>query len=249
MDDTRKPKQAALKFTVKERGIGWLEWKEPEYSVNKLSLKVLREWEQLLPKLEKTSLKVLVLISRKERSFIAGADLRELRDMKSKEELASLLDRSGKIFCRFEALKAIKIAAVHGACLGGGLELALICDYRLVTDSPQTRFGFPEVKLGLIPGLGGTFLLPRKVGLKTGLNMILSGHIIPSEKALQLGIVEETVPKVLLEKRAQELARQEVEDEKLPQPSRKKNRQAGKKTLMESFLFRSLIFYQAREFC
>ena len=242
----RKLEQVALKFIVKEKGIGWLEWEEPEYPVNVLSRRVLKELENLLPEVEKASLKVLVLISRKSKGFIAGADLRELGDVKSKEELSPLLEKAHEIFLRFEALPAIKLAVIHGACLGGGLELALICNYRLASSSPETCFGLPEVNLGLIPGFGGTFRLPQKIGLKAGLDMILSGRNVSAKTALWLGLVEEVVPLVLLKKRAEELAQKVIRGEKLLHSFQKNKGRNWKKALAENFLFRPLVFYWAK---
>ena len=235
-----------LRWSIDKNGIGWLEWKETESSVNVLSTKALQELESLLPDLEKSSIKVLILISKNPGTFLAGADLRELQATASKEILSQYLDRVHDVFNRFEALPATKIAAIHGACLGGGLELVLTCDYRLASDSSSTRFGLPEVKLGLIPGFGGCFRLPRRVGLKSGLEMILSGRIFPGKAVLGKGLLDEVVPSSLLEKRVADFAHQVIRGERKTHPSQKFEPKKWKSGLQEKFLFRPLIFFKAR---
>lgn len=242
----KNSEKKVLSWNIDKHGIGWMEWDETEHSVNVLSPKVLRELESLLPVLEKSSLKVLILISRNSKSFMAGADLRELRNIPSRETLSQYLDRAHDIFNRFEALPATKIAAIHGACLGGGLELALTCDYRLASDSSSTCFGLPEVRLGLIPGFGGCFRLPGRLGLKNGLEMILSGRTFPAKVVLKKGLLDEVMPSSLLEKRAASLAQQIIKGEKSPRPSQKFKSKSWKGILQERLLFRSFIFLIAR---
>ena len=231
-----------LKYSINERGIGRLEWNDPESDLNMLSSKALKELKELLPELEKNSVKVLVLVLKN----LAGADLRELKDI-SQEVFARQLDEAHEIFNRFESLKATKIAVLKGVCLGGGLELALTCDYRLAANSPKTRFGLPEVQLGLIPGLGGCFRLPRRVGLKAGLEMILSGKTFPAKFALDVGLVDEKMPDPLLEEQAMVLACQVIKGEKEAHPSQKFKPNSWKKFLLEGFLFRSFIFFLAKK--
>ena len=235
-----------LRLSIDKHGIGWMEWNETEHSVNVLSTKVLKELESLLPALKRSSLKALILISKNSKSFIAGADLRELQNIQSREILSQYLDRAHDIFNRFEALPATKIAVIHGACLGGGLELALTCDYRLASDSSSTRFGLPEVKLGLIPGFGGCFRLPRRLGLKNGLEMILSGRILPAKVVLKKGLLDEVIPFSILEKRGAAFAHQVIKGEKQVRPSQKFKSKNWKSILQERVLFRSLIFLMAR---
>src|SRR6185436_8955962 len=90
------------------------------------------------------------------------------------------------------------VAAIHGACLGGGLELALACDYRIATDHPKTMLGLPEIQLGLLPGAGGCQRLPRLIGVRAALDIILAGKSEPASKAYRLGIVDELVPPSIL---------------------------------------------------
>ena len=243
----KSSEKTALKYKVNDKDIGWLEWNETEHSVNVLSSKVLKELENLLPDLESNPPKILMLISKNPKSFIAGADLRELRNISFKEKLSAYLDKAHKIFGRFEILPSTKIAAIQGACLGGGLEFILTCDYRLASDSPETRFGLPEVKLGLIPGLGGCFRLPRRMGLKAGLEMILSGKTFPPKVALKKGLLDEVVPSCLLEKRAVDLAYQVIRGEKATYPSQKFKPRGWKNVLIEKFLVRWFIFFKSKK--
>lgn len=239
--------EKALQYGVDDNDVGWLEWNETEHSVNVLSSKVLKELENLLPHLENNSPKALILVSKNPKSFIAGVNVEELKNISSKEEFSQYLGKAHRIFSRLKALKATKIAAIHGACLGGGLELVLLCDYRLASDSPETRLGLPEVKLGLIPGLGGCFRLPKRVGLRIGLEMILSGKIISAKHALDVGLVDKVFPPSLLEKQAATLAHQVIKGERAQYPSQKFNPAGWEEILIESFLVRPFIFFKARK--
>ena len=214
-----------------------MDWDDPAGPLNVLSQKALAEWENLLPVLEKSYLKALVFVSRKP---LAGMDLKGWEGFKTKEGMGRFLDRAGGVFQRMKALKAVKIAVIHKTCLGAGLELALLCDRLLTSDSPEIRLGLPEVRLGLIPALGGTFHLPRRVGMKTGLNMILTGKTLPPREALQTGLVDEIIPAEILEKKAEEALKGNV-----PAPCLGKKAQGFTEGLTESFLGRSLLFLQA----
>src|SRR5690606_39803882 len=108
------------------------------------------------------------------------------------------------IFNSFEDLPMPTIAAVHGACMGGGCELILTCDYRICSDAKETRIGLPETQLGIIPGFGGCVRLPRVVGLQSALDIILAGKAVDGRKAKKLGLVDECIPKELMEERVDE---------------------------------------------
>src|SRR5205807_3659487 len=112
--------------------------------------------------------------------------------------------------------------AIHGACLGGGLETALACRYRICTDHPRTVLALPEVQLGLIPGMGGTQRLPRRVGLQAALDMILTGRNVRAKRALQLGLVDEMVHPAILGQTALARARELADGthQPIPRPSR-----------------------------
>src|SRR5207302_5723930 len=111
------------------------------------------------------------------------------------------------LLTRLEKLRVPVVAAIHGACLGGGLETALACRYRVCTDHPKTSLALPEVQLGLIPGMGGTQRLPRLVGLQAALDMILTGRSVRAKRALQMGLVDEMVHPAILREIAIDRAR------------------------------------------
>jgi len=127
---------------------------------------------------------------------------------------------------RMAAVKKPSVAAIHGDCLGGGLEVALSCDARVVADSPKTKLGLPEVMLGLLPGAGGTQRLPALVGLPAALDMMLTGKNIRPKKALKMGLVDDVVPPNRLVPLAKDLARRLVAG-KGPVRSKKKKKMRG----------------------
>ncbi len=171
----------------------------PDHPVNTLGVELVDEFENAFRRVdEDTLIQALVLISGKRDGFIAGADIEQFVELRSAAD-AERLSRTGQdLLNRMEALRVPVVAAIHGACLGGGLEVALACRYRVGTDHPQTTFAAPEVQLGLIPGMGGTQRLPRRVGLQAALDMILTGKTIRARRALQMGLVDELVhPSIL----------------------------------------------------
>jgi 3-hydroxyacyl-CoA dehydrogenase / enoyl-CoA hydratase / 3-hydroxybutyryl-CoA epimerase len=148
----------------------------------------------------------VVFTSGKKDSFIAGAKLDFVQTFKSAAD-ATAVSKSGQAgFDRLDAFEKPVVAAIHGACLGGGLEWALACDYRLVTDGPKTQLGLPEVQLGLIPGAGGTQRLPRLIGAQAALDLILTGRSLKAKKALKLGVVDEVCPAPILRQVAKQRA-------------------------------------------
>ena len=168
-------------------------------AVNTLSLDLVADFDNVFQRVDDdTLIRAIVLISGKPDGFIAGADIEQFLDIRSATE-AERVSRTGQdLLDRVDALRVPVVAAIHGACLGGGLEVALACHYRVCTDHPKTTFAAPEVQLGLIPGMGGTQRLPRKVGLQAALDMILTGRTIRARRALQMGLVDEMVhPSIL----------------------------------------------------
>ena len=169
----------------------------PEKKVNTLSQGVLRELAGLVGQLEqRTDLRGLLLRSGKPGQFIAGADLNDLAALAfiTKEQGAGALNAGHAIFSRLSRLPFPTVALIDGNCLGGGTELALSMDDRLVAATPQTQVGLPEVKLGLIPGWGGTQRLPRLIGLNPAIEMITTGESASAEKAVALGLAFDVVP-------------------------------------------------------
>jgi 3-hydroxyacyl-CoA dehydrogenase/enoyl-CoA hydratase/3-hydroxybutyryl-CoA epimerase len=236
-------------------GVATLFLDVPGAPVNTLSAQVGGELATILDLLERDpAVRAIVFASGKKDGFVAGAKIEMLRDAATAEE-AERLSREGQAgFDRLERYPKPVVAAIHGACLGGGLEWALACHYRIATSDPKTQLGLPEVQLGVIPGAGGTQRLPRLVGIATALDMILAGKSVPARKALKIGLVDEAIPApVLLQvarQRAAALAAGELRRER---PDAVKSLQKGglaavqKMALEETFLGREVLFRQARK--
>ncbi len=194
--------------TAVEDGVAVVSFDLPGEPVNKLSNSVKVEFEALLIRLrDDDEVKAVVLISGKPDTFIAGADIEEFTALTTQAEAERLSFEGQEMVSRVEALPKPVVAAIHGACLGGGLELALACHYRIATDHPKTQLGLPEVQLGLIPGAGGCQRLPRLIGAAAALDMILTGKSERAAKAVRLGLVDEVVPQSVLRLVAVEVAR------------------------------------------
>jgi 3-hydroxyacyl-CoA dehydrogenase/enoyl-CoA hydratase/3-hydroxybutyryl-CoA epimerase len=187
-------------FTTEVRdGIAVVTFDLPGEPVNKLNAAVKVEFEALLIRIrDDAEIRAVVLISGKPDTFIAGADIEEFTALTTQAEAERLSFEGQEMVSRVETLPKPVVAAIHGACLGGGLELALACPYRVATDHPKTQLGLPEVQLGLIPGAGGCQRLPRLIGARAALDMILTGRSERAAKALKLGLVDELVPRSIL---------------------------------------------------
>ncbi len=154
---------------------------------------------------DNTALQGLIFISGKPDNFIAGADINMIAGCQTALEAQTLAHQGQQIMAEIAALPIPVVAAIHGACLGGGLELALACHSRICTDDEKTKLGLPEVQLGLLPGSGGTQRLPRLIGVSHALDMILTGKQLRPRQALKLGLVDEVVPQSILLTAAVEL--------------------------------------------
>jgi enoyl-CoA hydratase len=172
--------------------------------MNALSRDVFLEIEAAFSEIAANEGIKAVIFSGEGRAFIAGADIRMLQALKSAAEARQLVTVFHRTLNRIEALRKPVIAAVHGFCLGGGLELALACHMRVAGEKAQ--FGVPEIKLGVFPGAGGTQRLPRVAGKAKALEMILTGDFISAQDALMWGIVNQVVPQDKVQEAARELA-------------------------------------------
>jgi len=178
-----------------EAGIGWLTLDRADMRVNTLNESVLLELQEILHKISKSPApKALVILSGKKTGFIAGADIEQFKHFKTAQEAADKIRLGQEVFALLESLPLATIAVINGFCLGGGLELALSCRYRIACDSPKTRLGLPEVMLGIQPGWGGTVRLPRLIGSLKALEMILSGRPVNAKAAWKMGLVDVAVP-------------------------------------------------------
>ena len=182
---------SVLRLEVHPGGIGVVTFDQPGSRANTLGQAVQAEFEALLEKLAaRTDLRGLILQSAKPGMFIAGADLRELGSASQDLEQTRRLVRRGlDIIAGFERLPFPTVAAIEGSCMGGGLEIALGFDFRLASLHPKTELGFPEVKIGLFPGWGGTQRLPRIIGPALAAELICAGDSYTAPKAAQVGLV------------------------------------------------------------
>jgi len=218
----------------------------PGESVNTLGTALIAEFEGIFLRLDEDRLiKGVVLISGKPENFIAGADIEQFLEFRSASD-AERVSRLGQdLLGRLERIRVPVVAAIHGACLGGGLETALACRYRICTDHPKTLFALPEVQLGLIPGMGGTQRLPRRVGLQQALDMILTGRNVRAKKALQIGLVDEMVHPAILREIALDRARGLAAGTIKPTSAR--TNRATSLLLEHNPLGRGVVFRKARE--
>lgn len=174
-----------------DKDVAWLIFDKKDAGANVLSSGVLEELGKIVAELESRPPKGLVLRSFKPTGFCLGADISEFSELKSETELVDKLTQAHGVVDRFEALSFPTIAIIHGSCLGGGLELALACDYRFAISG--AKLGFPEVQLGLHPGLGGTARFTELVDPIAAMTMMLTGKIVPHFKARKLGLVDQVL--------------------------------------------------------
>ncbi len=193
---------SAINLTTQKIGtseIAILTFDLPNEKVNKLSTPVMIELKSQIEKLKTSSYKMLIFKSAKPKIFIAGADIEEIKELKTKEQVEKAVSQGQEIFNMIEDLPMPTMALVAGACAGGGCELILACDYRIATDESATRIGLPETQLGILPGFGGCVRLPRVVGLQAALDVILAGKLLNAKKAQKIGLVDFVVHPNLIE--------------------------------------------------
>jgi 3-hydroxyacyl-CoA dehydrogenase/enoyl-CoA hydratase/3-hydroxybutyryl-CoA epimerase len=226
----------------REDGIAVLTMDVPGETMNTLKAEFGPEISAVLAEIKAdSSIKGLVVISGKADSFVAGADISMLDACTSSDAAKALSSQGHQVFAELEGLSIPVVAAINGACLGGGLELALACHLRVCSDDGKTMLGVPEVQLGLLPGGGGTQRLPRLVGITTALDMMLTGKQIRPKQALKMGLVNDVVPNSILLETAVNLAKK---GKKTAAPVKK----SLVNKLLESTSFsRDIIFNQARK--
>lgn len=196
MNSTHTYKNWRLEPDEKANDILWLYFDKPGTSVNTVDRQVMEELSTIIDTLSTdTTHTGVILASAKKTGFIAGADISQFTQFKDIEEATGILTLGQHILNKLEALKMPTVAMIDGFCLGGGLEIALACRYRVAEDSGKTRLGLPEIKLGIQPGWGGSVRLPRLIGGPAALNLILNGHTVSGKAAAKLGFVDAAVPR------------------------------------------------------
>jgi 3-hydroxyacyl-CoA dehydrogenase / enoyl-CoA hydratase / 3-hydroxybutyryl-CoA epimerase len=179
-------------------GIAWLIIDKPATSANVLSGSVLAELDSELGALEREPPRGVVVISAKKSGFVAGADIKEFTGLSDEASGYALIRRGQLVLQRLADLKVPTVAAIHGFALGGGLELALACRYRVAVGDERLSLGLPEVMLGIHPGFGGTVRSVRVAGVRAAMQMMLTGKPVRAQQALKIGLVDKLVPEAEL---------------------------------------------------
>jgi 3-hydroxyacyl-CoA dehydrogenase/enoyl-CoA hydratase/3-hydroxybutyryl-CoA epimerase len=203
-------------ITREPDGLAWLTFDKADASTNTLSAAVLDELNEALDLLDREPPKGLVIRSGKANGFIAGADVEEFGEIKDEAGALAIVKRGWDVFERLAHVGYPTLALVKGFCLGGGLELALACRYRVVVDEPGTRLGLPEVMLGIVPGWGGIRRLPRLTGAPAALDLLLTGKTIDARRAKRLGVADECVPVRIMDHTARGVLRALPAPRRLP---------------------------------
>ena len=188
-------------FEVDEHGIGWITFDDPDRPLNVLTEPVMQRLGAALDHARVAGreghARVVVIRSGKDAGFIAGADVDAIADIEDPTEAETKVKMGQAVFPDAAPPPVPTVAATHGVCLGGGLELSLACTHRVASDAGRTRLGLPEVMLGILPAWGGTTRLPRLVGLQAALDLLLTGKQIDARKALRIGLISRILPAAL----------------------------------------------------
>ncbi|HHW75983.1 MAG TPA: fatty acid oxidation complex subunit alpha FadJ [Xanthomonadaceae bacterium] len=196
---TTEPNPTVFQLALREDGVAVVTIDLPGESQNIFKAEFVGEANTLLDRLEQdATVQGVVFISGKPGSFIAGADINMLKACRTAAEATELSKAGQRFFDRLENFRIPVVAAIDGACLGGGLELALACHGRVCTDNSRTTLGLPEVMLGVLPGSGGTQRLPRLIGIPAALDLMLTGKHLNAQKARRLGLVDDVAPATIL---------------------------------------------------
>ena len=206
MTDTTAP--AHFHVETDSDKIAWLHFDKADSGTNVLSREVLEQLDLHLQEIAAQCPRGLVILSDKANGFIAGADVHSFTQLANSAEIKDLLNTGQAVFNRLEALPFPTVALIHGFCLGGGLELALACSYRVTRDDPGTRVGLPEVRLGIHPGWGGSARLVPLIGSIKAMDLILSGRSVDGRTGRRMGLIDNVVP----ERHLRAAARKQVMD-------------------------------------
>ena len=235
------------RFSIDADGVGRIVFDDPQRPLNVFDQEVLAGLAEVLDTARAAAgrgrVKVLIVESGKTGSFFAGADIDAIGRIQGPDDGEAKARAGQAVFMDLESFPAPTVAAIDGLCLGGGLELALACRYRICSDAPQTRMAFPEVQLGLLPGWGGTTRLPRLVGLQNALDPLLTGKPIRPSKARRIGLVSEVVPQAIFAERTTEFAREIVA---LPAGSSRRKRGWRTRLLDDTVPGRRIVLATAR---
>jgi len=230
-----KSKKISFWTYVCKEGIATLTLNCKDDKVNKLTSPVLREFQNYLKEIRSDSaVKLLAICSAKKDMFIAGADIDEIKNITTPDEAAKKAQAGQGIFNQLEDMPMPTVACINGICLGGGLELALACTWRIAVDSARCKIGLPEVSLGIIPGFGGTQRLPKLIGLTKSLPILLSGKPLTAPKAYKAGVVDLVIAEVFWKQSLDQTLLQLVSNSALVEKIAARRRQTGLSAVAES---------------
>jgi 3-hydroxyacyl-CoA dehydrogenase/enoyl-CoA hydratase/3-hydroxybutyryl-CoA epimerase len=239
---------SAIRLEIGDR-VAFIVFDRPDARVNILTDAVLAGLSGILEDIDQhaaaRTVGAVVVKSGKPGSFIAGADVEAIRAVDDPVLGARLAADAQAIFTRLERLAVPTVAAIDGACIGGGTELVLACDYRIASDSEKTKISLPEVRLGILPAFGGTTRLPRLVGLQAALDMILTGKSVRPAKARRIGLVDEVVSPAIIQRRAEDLARSLADGGAVPEGRRR--RKVVQRLLEDTAPGRRIVLREARK--
>jgi 3-hydroxyacyl-CoA dehydrogenase/enoyl-CoA hydratase/3-hydroxybutyryl-CoA epimerase len=238
-----------IEYTVDQEGIGHLVFNNPKEKVNSLSSQFIEEFLAILEQVEKDShLRGLILESAKPGVFIAGADIKWLKDLKTREDCYNFARAAHLPFNRLEELTIPTLAAINGICLGGGLEIALACKWRVAVDHKSVQLGLPEVKLGVIPGGGGTQRLPALVGLQNALQLSTAGKSLKGSEAQTIGLIDAVLPADNFNQHAKQFLLYKIDsNEDISRPWLRSDFQYGIDDNEKNPEFRTKMFTMARD--
>ena len=238
------------RLQIDAEGVGRVIFRDPVRRQNVLTQEVLEALGAVVDEVEEAArsggLRALMVVSALPGSFIAGADVSAIAAIEDRRAAIEASRAGQALYGRIAALPIPTIAAIQGICLGGGTELALACQYRVVADDARTRVGLPEVQLGILPGWGGTTRLPGLLGLSAALGIMLSGRPARVSRARRIGLVDRVLPRDQFEERTMALVRALARGEGRPLRTRR-----GRRTLANRFLDgtrpgRALVFRTAK---
>lgn len=201
----------SITFTMDQNKVATITFDLPGKKVNLLRDNVMQDLNKQLDLVQQRLPKALIFRSAKQKCFIAGADIMEIMSLKTEEQILEKVEFGQQTLNRIENLPFPTIAIIDGIALGGGLELALACSYRLVSDEPYTHLGLPEVLLGILPGFGGTQRLPRIVSLPTALTLLCSGKKVSARQALKIGLADYCIPSSYIDFKLEKIVKEIVE--------------------------------------
>ncbi|HEX8675364.1 MAG TPA: fatty acid oxidation complex subunit alpha FadJ [Longimicrobium sp.] len=231
-----------------EDGIAIIRLDQPGKPVNVISAALVEAMDDILRRLEEgeadASVRAAVILSEKKGTWIAGADIEQFKDFRTPADAEAASRAGQRLLDRLENLRVPVVAAIDGVALGGGLEVALACTYRIASDSPKTKLGLPEVNLGIVPGAGGTQRLPRLIGVRAALDLMLTGKQLDGRRARSAGIVDEVVPAAILPVVARQVANDLAEGHKEPRGAARRRSPQWLENLPG---MRQLIFSKARQ--